>query len=282
MQSNQSKLVMAGLVAAHTVTALEIKETGLAQTTPAASINMLAQIQDGDISDSERAPGNNNNDDVHNNDPGTRPNIPEDDEINEKIDMLTTSQLAGLQAKEKFICDKIERFRDEQVRIFCDMDEQCREKSLAQKAASKAVIDQAFADGVAAAKKCRTDFVESTLTKKEIIKGQLEDLLNDAIQQIKELKVEGIFADSGIPTDEHKTAIDAAIAEIIGTFESDSDLLLTNESDAFVETLGIDLLAFEDSGPATETDTCLDDVRAAFRIVYEGDDEDEPSGTIGQ
>ena len=282
MQSNQSKLVMAGLVAAHTVTALEIKETGLAQTTPAASINMLAQIQDGDISDSERAPGNNNNDDVHNNDPGTRPNIPEDDEINEKIDMLTTSQLAGLQAKEKFICDKIERFRDEQVRIFCDMDEQCREKSLAQKAASKAVIDQAFADGVAAAKKCRTDFVESTLTKKEIIKGQLEDLLNDAIQQIKELKVEGIFADSGIPTDEHKTAIDAAIAEIIGTFETESDLLLTNESDAFVETLGIDLLAFEDSGPATETDTCLDDVRAAFRIVYEGDDEDEPSGTIGQ
>ena len=38
--------------------------------------------------------------------------------------------------------------------------------------------------------------------------------------------------------------IDEAIAEIISTFETDSDALLTNGSDAFVETLASDLAAF--------------------------------------
>lgn len=41
MQSTQSKLLLSALVAAQTVTALEIKETGLTQSAPAAQI-MLA------------------------------------------------------------------------------------------------------------------------------------------------------------------------------------------------------------------------------------------------
>ena len=45
MQSKQSKILMAGLVAAHSVAALEIKETGLVQAQgEQANPTMLAQI----------------------------------------------------------------------------------------------------------------------------------------------------------------------------------------------------------------------------------------------
>ena len=47
MQSKQSKILMAGLVAAHSVAALEIKETGLVQAQgEQANHTMLAQIKD--------------------------------------------------------------------------------------------------------------------------------------------------------------------------------------------------------------------------------------------
>jgi len=126
-------------------------------------------------------------------------------ELDDKIEMLTDSQMAGLAAKEKYMTDKIKYLAAEKYDQFCAIEETCREKMAAQKVESKRVLDEAYALGVANAKKCRTDFVEDQLVKKEIVKGKLEELLNESIQKIKELKVESVFAESGLPQGEHET-----------------------------------------------------------------------------
>lgn len=167
---------------------------------------MLAQVNDGDISEADRAAGNDNEDSVHNDSSSTDSFLENAGmELDDKIDMLTDSQMAGLAAKEKYMTDKIKYLAAEKYDQFCAIEETCREKMAAQKTESKRVIDEAFAAAVAGAKKCRTDFVEAQLVKKEIVKGELEDLLNTAIQEIKELKVEGIFSESGLPQDQHET-----------------------------------------------------------------------------
>lgn len=225
MQSTQSKLLLSALVAAQTVTALEIKETGLTQSAPAAQI-MLAQVNDGDIDEADRAAGNDNTDSVHN-DTTDPDSVLESGSLADKIEALTDSQMAGLAAKEKYMTDKIKYLAAEKYDQFCAIEETCREKMAAQKVESKRVLDEAYAAGVANAKKCRTDFVEAQLVKKEIIKGQLEDELNQTIQRIKELKVEGVFADSGLPEEKHATEIAAAIEQEIADFEAASELLLS-------------------------------------------------------
>ena len=101
MQSNQTKLLMAGLVAAQTVTALEIKETGLVQTQEAAH-TMLAQIEDGDIDSVDKAPSNGNTSGASSTESAI--NSEEEDET---IDLMTTANLAGLDAKRDFIIQKV-------------------------------------------------------------------------------------------------------------------------------------------------------------------------------
>jgi len=90
---------MAGLVAAQTVTALEIKETGLVQTQEAAH-TMLAQIEDGDSVD--KAPSNGNTSGASSTESAI--NSEEEDET---IDLMTTANLAGLDAKRDFIIQKV-------------------------------------------------------------------------------------------------------------------------------------------------------------------------------
>jgi hypothetical protein len=192
--------LLSALVAAQTVTALEIKETGLTQSAPVAQI-MLAQVNDGDISESDRARGNDNDDKINNPAEEPSPTLNGDGQLDDMIDALTESQIGGLEAREVYMTNKIKYLAAEKYDQFCAIEETCREKMAAQKVESKRVIDEAYALGAANAKKCRTDFVEDQLVKKEIVKGKLEDLLNVAIQKIKELKVEGIFKESGLPED---------------------------------------------------------------------------------
>jgi hypothetical protein len=57
-------------------------------------------------------------------------------------------------------------------------------------------------------KQCRKDYIERLLTKKEELKGTLQNTLNETIQRIKELKVGGVLNEAGMPTEEHKRALD--------------------------------------------------------------------------
>ena len=102
MQSNQSKLLMAGLVAAHSVTALEIKGSNLTQTSNSQAPISFAQIKDHE-DPTIKAPSNSNTSSL---DPVTKPDprvlTPGDtfaDSIGEKIDLLTDANVAGLDAK---------------------------------------------------------------------------------------------------------------------------------------------------------------------------------------
>ena len=196
-----------------------------------------------------------------------------------KIELLVQSQMDGLAAREKFMTDKVKHLAREKYDQFCSIEETCREKLHAQKEASVKVLDDGLAAAFAAAKKCRVDFVEDQLVKKEIVKGELEELLNKTIQQIKELKVEGIFAESGMPHEQHITAIEADIAAAITEFDEASQLLLTDTdavtSTAFVQVLAADLTAFEDTlmtdGSGGQTGSCLDEVRTTFDKLFRGD-----------
>jgi hypothetical protein len=118
---------------------------------------------------------------------------------------------------------------------------------------------------------CRTNFVDDILKRKEVVKGDLEELLNEAIHKIKELKVNGIFYDSGIPSEKHATEIEAEIATIISGFETASDLLLTNSSAplGFTDVLTAALVDFEVDDYTTTS--CLDQVHVNYELVYDGD-----------
>ena len=105
MQSKQSKILMAGLVAAHSVAALEIKESGLVQAQgEQANHTMLAQIKEDD--NDVQAPDNGN---VREADPVVSPT--DSTKIDEKIDLLTTANLAGLASKEEFILKKLKYYK---------------------------------------------------------------------------------------------------------------------------------------------------------------------------
>lgn len=224
MQSKQSKILMAGLVAAHSVAALEIKETGLVQAQgEQANHTMLAQIKDDE--NDVTAPSNMNDNPTP---AASTSQKPSDDDINAKIDLLTTANLAGLTAKEEFILKKLKYYKKEQIELFCSIDDACRAKMEARLEEYKGIIDTARDAAFAGAKECRVNYVDQLLYQKEIIKGKLEDLLNETIQQIKELKVEGILNESGMPTDEHKSQLDTQIEMLISTFETNSDELLMN------------------------------------------------------
>ena len=222
MQSNQTKLLMAGLVAAQTVTALEIKETGLVQTQEAAH-TMLAQIEGDELPEDQQAPSNDNTSGG-----ASTPSVIETDSEGETIELMTKANLAGLADKADFIIKKVEYFRQHQVKVFCDIEEQCREKVIAQKLKSKAALEENQRTANAEAKLCRTDFIDTLLKDKEIVKGDIEELLNEAIHKIKELKVNGIFQEAGMPAEKHASVIETDIAAILTAFNTAVDELYTN------------------------------------------------------
>jgi hypothetical protein len=97
---------MAGLVAAHSVAALEIKESGLVQAQgEQANHTMLAQIKEDD--NDVQAPDNGNANRL----PAAVAEVLPAADIDEKIDLLTTANLAGLTSKEEFILQKLRYYK---------------------------------------------------------------------------------------------------------------------------------------------------------------------------
>lgn len=232
---------------------------------------MLAQINESEIPEDQRAPGNSNPDNTHV-DPETNPQPTlGSHDIDAKIDVETDANLAGLAAKEEFILKKLRWYRDNAVQTLCDMDEQCREKVLLEKEKSKDALDAALSTATAQAKQCRVDFVEATLTAKEQVKGDLEELLNHAIQAIKELKVAEIFTESGIPGGDHTTVVEDEIATILSGFNTQSNILYNDFSGALLSDANDFKFADTNSG------SCLDDIKEEFDKVYDNDvpDHDE-------
>ena len=111
-----------------------------------------------------------------------------DENIQEKLDLITTSAQGGLDAKSDWYTEKLQNFADEKLALFNKIDETCRIKLDDQKNAAKSSLESAAATAMTTLRDCRMTYVESVLQKKEELKGQLEVLLNETIQRIKELK----------------------------------------------------------------------------------------------
>jgi hypothetical protein len=139
---------MAGLVAAHSVAALEIKETGLVQAQgEQANLTMLAQIKEDD--NDVQAPDNGNANRLPE---AIASQLPATAELNEKIDLLTTANLAGLTSKEEFILKKLKYYKKEQIELICAIDDACRAKLTTRFEEYKGVIDEARDTAMADAK----------------------------------------------------------------------------------------------------------------------------------
>lgn len=99
----------------------------------------------------------------------------------------------------------------------------------------------------------------------------MEDLLHETIHKIKNLKIEGILNESGMPTDQHADALKEDIEECIATFETTTNELLVTVDDGgepdggFVFANIAKLEAFVDDG----TESCLDAVELAFYSIYD-------------
>ena len=152
---------MAGLVAAHSVAALEIKETGLVQAQgEQANPTMLAQIKVKDDDNDIQAPDNGNANKLPEE---VASELPATAELEEKIGLLTTANLAGLTSKEEFILKKLKYYKKEQVELLCSIDEACRAKLEARLEEYKGVIDTARDAAFAGAKECRVNYVDQLL-----------------------------------------------------------------------------------------------------------------------
>ena len=100
---------------------------------------------------------------------------------------------------------------------------------------------------------CRMTYVEGVLQKKEELKGQLQVLLNETIQRIKELKAHQELNEAGLPTDDHTNVLETSITTEITNF---NNALTTFVADEFT--------SFYTDGPSTVFDTCRGNATTAF------------------
>lgn len=185
MQSNQSKLLLAGLVAAQAATALEINESHLVAVPQASELAQVNQTLPpptntntlGDPTAEELAAAN-------------PPNVPSSTELMDKIMLLNKANIQGLEAKLEHKLKDLKAYRQESVDALKTIDAECRIKTDAAKQLATETLAEAKLQAFADLKKCRTDYVDQLLTRKEELKGDLEQLLNEAIHDIKNMKVE--------------------------------------------------------------------------------------------
>ena len=106
------------------------------------------------------------------------------------------------------------------------LDETCRDLMAERKIAYTDELNEAKDEAIADMAECREDYVNDLLELKEALKKDLRDLLNQVIWDIKELKVEGLLNEAGMPTEEHSAQIKLMIEAEISGFEQDSNNII--------------------------------------------------------
>jgi hypothetical protein len=214
MQSNQSKLLIAGLVAAQvTGNQIERPEDLVPQEYTEGVKSLLAQIKD-DASTFHGitiapVPGNANamTDQSALESHLDTPTILETDELSEKVDLVVEAAIGGLTAKKDYWVEKLKFYADERLTQFRQVDESCRKKTDAAAQRGIEILTEASEKAFTELKQCRKDYVEALLLRKEEIQGELQNTLNETIHRIKELKVGEVLNESGLPTEEHATIL---------------------------------------------------------------------------
>ena len=287
MQSKQSKLMMTALVAAKAATALEITEgTALVETQQDTVKTFFAQTRD-DEDAPDMPPGNDNPNDNNGDEPdgsgqnqsGGKGDEPDEDpsnngdedpsfdskdeeDINEKIELLADGAIGGLNAKQDWIVEKLQFFTRTRLQQLRELDETCRVLMDERKEFYTNELNQDKDDAVADMRECREDYINELLEFKEALKDKLQGILNQTIWDIKEMKVEGVLNEAGIPTEEHKTTLDGMIEDRINQFNTDSDNIVN-----------VDWMqrVLDEDGREEEFHDCLEDAKEDYMDAYNDD-----------
>ena len=240
MQSNQSKLLIAGLVAAQvTGNQIERPEDLVPQEYTEGVKTLLAQIKDDDSTFQGitivAPPGNANamtDQDALESHLDT-PTILETDALTEKVELVVEAALGGLTAKKNYWLEKLQFYADERLTQFRQVDESCRKKTDAAAQRGIEILTEASEKAFTEYKQCRKDYIDKLLVKKEELQGDLQNILNETIIRIKELKVGEVLNESGLPTEEHATILRQKIEQEIADFEA---AMLTYVEDEYTPT----------------------------------------------
>lgn len=178
MQSNQSRLLIAGIVATHVgATQIETNENTLSAYQQDYK-NLLAQTKEPD--DNIPAPAGNSNTDSEANAAASAAENSLIDESNaadsdlvDKLELISEAALGGLVAKSEWYIEKLQNFADEKQALFDQMDETCRIKLDDTYNTSRQSLEDGAAAAMATMRECRMTYVEAVLAKKEELKGEL-------------------------------------------------------------------------------------------------------------
>ena len=180
MQSNQSRLLIAGIVATHVgATQIETNENTLSAYQQDYK-NLLAQTKEPD--DNIPAPAGNSNTDSEANAASSAAENPlvddttdgaADSDLVDKLELISDAALGGLEAKSAWYIEKLENFADEKKALFDQMDETCRIKLDDTYNTSRQSLEDGAAAAMATMRECRMTYVEAVLAKKEELKGEL-------------------------------------------------------------------------------------------------------------
>ena len=178
MQSNQSRLLIAGIVATHVgATQIETNENTLSAYQQDYK-NLLAQTKEPD--DNIPAPAGNSNTDSEANAAASAAEnslIDESDaadsDLVDKLELISEAAMGGLMAKSEWYLEKLQNFADEKQALFDQMDETCRIKLDDTYNTSRQSLEDGAAAAMATMRECRMTYVEAVLAKKEELKGEL-------------------------------------------------------------------------------------------------------------
>jgi hypothetical protein len=279
--------MMTALVAAKAATALEITEgTALVETQQDTVKTFFAQTRD-DEDAPEMPPTNDNPNDNGGDEPagngqnqsggkdtdpdngngnGGDPDEPgtfgdkESQDIHEKIDLLADGAIGGLNAKQDWIVEKLEFYTRTRLEELRNLDKTCRDLMAERKIYYTDLLNAKRDESIADMRECREDYISELLEFKEALKDKLQGLLNQTIWDIKEMKVEGLLNEAGIPTEEHKTTLDIMIEDRIDQFNTDSQNIC--DVDWMVRVL-------DEDGREEEFHDCLDDAKDDYDDAHD-------------
>ena len=256
MQSNQSKLLIAGLVAAQvTGNQIERPEDLVPQEYTEGVKTLLAQIKDDDstfqgitiVSPPSNANAMTDQDAL--NSALDTATILETGAVTDKVDLVTTAAIGGLTAKKTYWVEKLQFYADERLTQFRQVDESCRKKTDAAAQRGIEILTEASEKAFTEYKQCRKDYIDKLLTKKEELQGSLQNILNETIIRIKELKVGEVLNESGLPTEEHATILKQKIEQEITDFET---TMATYVADNYDPTVVAEMTNFTNCRTAAE------------------------------
>jgi hypothetical protein len=166
----------------------------------------LAQVADDPDGGADTPPTNDNVPDAP---PASEPTITDQTVFDDKIKLLTDAAEGGLDAKQAWILDKLKHYSVTKLIEFKALVEKCYDETDLAKEVAAEKLSVAFDKSSTDLKKCRTDYIDALLVRKEEIKGELESVLNQTIHNIKALKVDVALGEAGMPTKDHKSTIES-------------------------------------------------------------------------